>query len=463
MTRPLHAALNAKPSHHPTRIRSSMTAPSETLNIRQLLPLLFIVFIDSMGVTIVVPIIPFYVLSFGAPPAVVGLVIMSYALAQFLFAPILGSLSDRFGRKPILASAQVGTFSSLLLLGFAQALPIIFLARILDGITGANLSTVQSAISDVTSNENRAQGIGLVGAAYGLGFVLGPVLGGVALRLANNDYSAPAFLAAGFAFVSIMLTTFVFRETLPPEKRQINTKRVQGLRAVWIGIRSQQLGQLYALAFVAQFIFGVFLASFALFTLNRLGFNSVNNSLFFGMFGVVLIIVPGAFVGPLTRRYGEMRLILVSFVLLAIGYSIAALTPQQAAPWYSEAAIIAELTQQGAATSQLGLIPSEANKGILALAIFIAGLLPALVGFALQLPIINAVISKRSEPSEVGQALGVAAAMVSAGTVLGPPLGAFLFDQFAPFAPFIFNAVMSLIILIVLSQTLHSPKKQAES
>ena len=193
---------------------------NSSLSFRQLLPILFIVFVDTMGLTIILPLIPFYVLAFDAPPFAVGLLVTAYALAQLLFAPLLGRLSDRFGRKPILVTSQIGTFGSLLLLGFAWALPVIFISRLLDGITGANLSTVQSAVSDMTDEKGRAQGLGLVGAAYGVGFVAGPLLGGVALRLGSNNYAAPAFLAAGFAFLSILLTTFIFRETLPQSQRK---------------------------------------------------------------------------------------------------------------------------------------------------------------------------------------------------------------------------------------------------
>nr|HMQ53854.1 MFS transporter [Anaerolineae bacterium] len=162
------------------------------LNFRQLLPILVIVLVDVMGLTIISPVLPFYALAFDASPLTIGLLISSYPLMQFFFVPILGTLSDRFGRKPVLAIAQVGTFCSLLLLGVANTLSLVFFSRIVDGITGANLATVQSAISDSTSPRDRARGLGLIGATFGLGYILGPMISGLTLRLTDNNYSAPA-------------------------------------------------------------------------------------------------------------------------------------------------------------------------------------------------------------------------------------------------------------------------------
>ncbi len=427
-----------------------MNEPSEAMNFHQLLPVLFVTFIDSMGLTIVIPILPFYVLAFDAPPAIVGLLIMSYSLAQFIFAPILGRLSDRFGRKPILALAQVGTFSSLLLLGVAWALPVIFIARILDGVTGANLSTVQSAVSDMTNSKTRARGLGLIGAAFGLGFVVGPLLGGVALRLGNNNYSAPAFVAAGFAFLSIMLTTFVFQETLPSEAREADPSRRSSVQRLLDGLRSPDLGPLYGFVFAAQGVLGVFISSFALYTLNRLGFNSVNNSLFFGMFGMVQVLVQGVFVGRWVPRFGEFRLLVASFIITSIGYGVASLTPQQAVPWYSEAALVEELSQEGGGRAQIALLPNEEDKGVTALVILSIGLLGVPIGYSLQLPVLNTLLTKRVNPADIGQTLGTSAAFLGAGTVVGPVLGGWLFDQIAPWAPFAVNAGLSVVLLFLL-------------
>lgn len=426
------------------------TTTTNPLTFRQLLPILTIVFVDSMGFTIVLPIVPFYALAFGASPTVVGVLVMCYALAQFIFAPILGRLSDRYGRKPLLVMAQIGTFSSLLLMGFAWTLPILFLARILDGITGANLSTVQSAVSDMTTKEDRARGLGLVGAAAGMGFVFGPILSGLALRLANNNYAAPALAGASFALLSIILTAFLFKETLPAGKRSVSPDRQPVWQLVAEGLRSPQLGPLYLLAFAAQFIFGMFTSVFALFTLNRIGFNSFNNAIFFGIFGISLMLMQGVFVGRWVKRFGEYRVLVASFVLTMLGFGLASFTPQQAVPWYSEAAMVAELSQQGAVSEQLALLPSEVGAGIGAFLFVLFGLLPGPLGFTLQLPTINTLITKRVDSAGIGQALGVSAAFVGAGTIVGPLLSGWLFDNLSPGAPMAANAILSFVLLLVI-------------
>jgi DHA1 family tetracycline resistance protein-like MFS transporter len=420
------------------------------LSLRQLIPVLFIVFIDTMGITIVIPIMPFYALAFNAPPAVVGLLLMSYALAQVIFAPILGNFSDRFGRKPVLALAQVGTFASLLLLGFAWALPALFLARILDGITGANMSTVQSAITDMTSARSRAKGLGLVGAAFGVGFIVGPLVSGLALRLAGNNYSAPAFVAAGFAFLSIMLTTFVFRETLPADKRKGRVAQRVGVLGVLEGVRSAQLRPFYVLVFAVQFIFAMFTSTFALFTLNRIGFNSINNAIFFGVFGTCLVLMQGVFVGRWVQRYGEYRVLIASFMLTTFGFGLAAFTPQQAVPWYSEAAMLAELSQVGDVSAQVALLPPEEGSGLTAFLFVLFSLLPGPLGFTLQLPTLNTLITKHVPTDTVGKALGMSSAFAGIGNVLGPLLGGWLFDSIAPGAPFAVNGSLSLVVLGIL-------------
>lgn len=432
--------------------------------VRRLFPTLFISFIDGMGLTILIPILPFYAIAFGAGPTTVGLLLTSYALAQIVFGPILGRLSDRIGRKPVLALAQVGTFISLLVLGFANSLLLIFIARILDGITGANLSTVQSAVSDVTSPEERAAGLGLVGASTGLGFIAGPLLSGVALAIFDNNYSAPAFLAAGFSFTSILLTTFVFRETLAAEDRKPRSEREPGWASSLIaGARSSELGPFYLFALGVQMVFTMFTAVFTLFTLNRLGFDSLSNAIFLGLFGVMLVAMQGAFVGRLVTRFGEYRVLAASLLMTAMGFGVAAFAPQQAVPWYDRADLVDELGQGTGATEQLALLPPEAGAGIGAFLFILFGMLPGPLGYTLQLPTINSLLTKRAASSELGETLGVSSAFVSVGTVIGPLLGGYLFAELAPGAPFAAGAIVSLILFVLLVARVADPNAEAES
>lgn len=427
-----------------------MTQP-EKLNFRQILPIFVIVFVDLMGLTIIIPVLPYFALSYDAGPVVIGLLAAAYPLMQLIGGPVLSSLSDRFGRKPVLAFAQLGTFLSLLLLGFSNALWLVFLARILDGITGANLPTVQAAISDVTTEKTRAQGLGLIGAAFGLGFILGPALSGAALALSGNNYSAPAFVASGFAFLSIMLTTFVFKETLPPEKRgQTSASRRGGLAlgGMLDGLRNPVLGILFSLVFLQQLVFSAFQTMFAPFTLNRLGLNSVGNTIFFIYFGVVSVIVQGGLIGKLTARFGERRLIIGGITLVAVGLIGMSTTPQQAVPWFSQSALVTELQQGGGESlsanrsEQIALLPSEESSGVGSLIWLLVVQIPLVFGASVLQPSINSLITQRANPRQLGSVLGISSAFLSLANVMGPLWGGAAFDFIGPYSPFLIGGVI---------------------
>lgn len=148
----------------------------DKLNFKQILPVLVIVLVDLMGLSIIIPLLPLYAARFGTTPLVIGILQATYPMMQFIGAPILGRLSDRFGRKPVLIASQIGTFSGFILLGFADALWLLFLSRVIDGLSGANIATAQAAIADSTTKTTRTQGLGLIGASFGIGFVLGPII-----------------------------------------------------------------------------------------------------------------------------------------------------------------------------------------------------------------------------------------------------------------------------------------------
>ena len=436
----------------------------ESLDFKRIAPILFIIFIDFMGVTILIPILPYYALSFNATPAVIGLLGTAYPLMQFIANPILGGLSDRFGRKPILALAQIGTFSSLLLLGFADALWIVFLARILDGITGANLSTIQSAISDVTTPRTRSQGLGLIGAAFGMGFIIGPAISGLALALSGNNYSAPAFVGAGFAFVSIMLTTFVFRETLPPEKRG-KSERQGGLAfgRMAAAIGHPVIGFLFILLFVQQTVFGAFQFMFAPYSLWRLGLNSTGNAIVFAFVGVLLTVVQGGLIGPLTTRFGERRLVIAGVSCVALGLILMVLTPRVVVPWYSQDSLIEELQQnvepEDSADSeqQLSLLPPDEPNGYIGLITLLFSQIPVALGIGMLSPSINSIITQSVKSTEIGQTLGISAAFNSLGTMLGPLWGGAVFDFISPIAPFLIGGIVLALMAPVAFKRVPQP------
>src|ERR1044072_4220492 len=176
--------------------------------------LIFItILIDLIGFGIVIPVLPYYVGKepFNATPLTFGWLVASFSIMQFIFSPILGKLSDKYGRRPILFLSLIGTGIGFLVLGFATTMWMVFAGRILDGITGGNISTAQAYIADVTTPENRARGMGMIGAAFGIGFVLGPAIGGI---LSPFGLAVPFYFAAGLAFVNAALLYFVLPETV---------------------------------------------------------------------------------------------------------------------------------------------------------------------------------------------------------------------------------------------------------
>ena len=318
--------------------------PMSGLDFKKILPIFIIVLIDLLGLTVIIPLMPLYATSFGADPLLIGVLGAAYPVMQFIGAPFLGRLSDRFGRKPILIISQLGTFVGFLILGLANSLWLLFLARIVDGISGANISTAQAAITDSTNEKTRTQGLGLLGAAFGMGFIIGPVIAFLSLAASGNDYRIPAFVAAGFSALSILLTTFWFQETLPQDKRgaRVGTPAFS-FTAMNQALRNPAVGILLVLIFAQQIAFGGFEQLLALFTLNRLGLNASGNAVIFVFVGVIVVAVQGGFIGPWSRKLGDRRLIYLGLATLAIGLALVAITPHQPVPWYSKAALTQEL------------------------------------------------------------------------------------------------------------------------
>lgn len=425
---------------------ATATTPDK-LDFKRVLPIFMIVLVDLLGLTIIIPLLPLYAAAFGADAFTVGLMQAVYPLMQLVGGPILGSLSDRYGRKPVLIISQVGTFAGFLLLGFASVLPLVFLSRIIDGLTGGNIVVAQAAITDSTNEKTRTQGLGLIGAAFGLGFTLGPAIAGIALVASNNDYHVPAFIAAGFSLLSVLLTTFWFHETLPADRRgQGATTRPAGqlLHNVITALRNPLIGALMALMFLQQMVFGGFESLLALFSLARLGMNASGNALLFLFVGVVLVLVQGKFIGVWSRRYGERRLIFVGLGLVAAGLTMTAITPPQTVPWYSRTEMLEELTQND--SGQRGSVnvplPDDSSPGWLGFAWILAAMVPTAIGRAILSPSINSLITKRISAAHIGGTLGVSSSLVSAANTITPVLGGAIFQWMGSSAPFLIGGVV---------------------
>ena len=414
------------------------TTQEEKLDFKKIAPILVIVLVDLLGLTIIIPLLPLYATVFGANAFVIGVLGAAYPIMQFLGAPMLGRLSDRYGRKPVLIISQIGTFAGFLMLGFANMLWLIFLSRIIDGISGANIATAQAAISDSTNEKNRTQGLGLIGAAFGLGFIIGPVIAFGALAVTNNNYQAPAFVAAAFSLASILLTTFWFEETYPKSARnEAKEKSSFSFRALVEAVQHPNVGFLLVLMFAQQLAFGGFEQMLALFTLNRLGFNASGNAIVFVFVGIIIVAVQGGLIGKWSRRFGDRRLVFGGLLLLAVGLTAVGLTPRTPPPWYSKAELQAELSQtEGPAISAEGIpteniaveIPDDSQTGWIGLVWMLVAMIPTSVGGGILRPTVNSLITKRVESYEVGGTLGISSAFSSGANALAPLIGGALFQ-----------------------------------
>ena len=365
--------------------------------------------------------------------------------------------------------SQIGTLAGFLVLGFANSLWLLFLARIIDGLSGANISTAQAAITDNTTEKNRTQGLGLLGAAFGLGFVIGPVIAFASLALSGDNYRVPAFVAAVFSLASILLTWFWLEESLPPEKRgQSSGKPSLSFKAMLLALRHPAVGMLLALMFAQQIAFGGFEQLLSLFTLNRLGLNASGNSVIFVFVGIIVVAVQGGFIGLWSRKLGDRKLIYTGLALLALGLALVGLTPRQPPPWYSEARLRAELsasgdfrTHENPTTHNLPIeLPGDANKGWLGLGWILLAMVPTSIGGGILQPSINSLITKRVEQGEVGGILGISAAFLSGANAIAPLAGGAIFQALGAPAPFVLGGLLMGVLWLAAMQAIKPGREE---
>ena len=412
---------------------------------------------------------PLYAASFGGDALTIGFLGATYPAMQFIGAPLLGRLSDRYGRKPVLLISQMGTFIGFIILGLANALWLLFLARFIDGLSGANISTAQAVISDSTTEKNRTQGMGLIGAAFGLGFVIGPIIAFFSLAVSGDDYRVPAFVAAGFSAISILLTWFLLDETLPLERRGAALgKAFVSLEVMLAALRRSDVGLLLGLMFAQQIAFGGFEQLLALFTLNRMGLNASGNAIIFVFVGVWVVAVQGGFIGPWSRRLGDRRLIYLGLATLSVGLMLTAFTPRQPMPSYSQAKLAQELSASGdfrtyenPTTRNLEIeLPPDTGKGWLGLTWILLAMIPISIGGGILHPGINSLITKRVDPAEVGGMLGISAAFLSGANAIAPLIGGAIFQAFGSTAPFLIGGLLMGTLLLLSLRLIHPGREE---
>lgn len=437
--------------------QSASPAADEKLDFKKIFPIFFVVMVDLLGLTIIIPLLPLYATALLVSPVMIGVLNAAYPLTQFIGAPILGRLSDRYGRKPILLISQVGTLIGFLILGFANSFVVLLISRIIDGFSGGNIATAQAMIADSTTEKTRTQGLGLIGAAFGLGFIIGPVIAFVSLALSGNDYRVPAFIAAGFSLISIMLTAFWLTETHQPGQRsQAGARHAFAPDALLKALAHPRVGILFMLIFTQQFAFGGFENIIPLFTVSRLGLNASGNALVFVFVGIIIVAIQGGLIGKWSRKWGERRLIYAGLVLMTLGLGLTAATPPQPVPWYSRAELQAELhepTKGGeAALSRINAqisLPDDTHTGWAGIIWLLVAMIPASIGGGILQPSINSLITKRVSAQQRGEMLGASAGLVSAANVIAPLVGFAMFQALGSSAPlWLWTAILVVLFLV---------------
>ncbi len=393
----------------------------------RLINIFIVVFVDLLGFSLILPLLPYYAEKFGASAAAVGLLTASYAAASLIGAPLMGRLSDRFGRRPILLVSVAGTFVGFLLLGFAEpigqglarlaaaaavnvfVLGVLFLSRSVDGLTGGNITVAQAYISDITDEKNRAKGLGLIGAAFGLGFIVGPAAGGL---LSRWGYSVPALAAAGLSFLNLHSIFFVLPESLTDERRAAISQQKRPpftLKALVAALTRPKVGPLLHVRFFFGLAFSMFQSIFSLYAANKLHLTTQTTGFVLAYVGILSVLVQGVGIGIVTKRFRENGIIITALWLMFIGLTGWALTPN--------------------------------------LPVLMVSMLPLSLGGGTLNTLLNSAITKSVTRNEIGGMLGISTSLESVTRVIAPSAGGFLFGSLGGWAPGAVSAALMLWVV----------------
>jgi DHA1 family tetracycline resistance protein-like MFS transporter len=406
------------------------TAP-KGLNRKAFIFIVVTTFLTSIGFGLITPVAPFLVTRYVTDPNSVGLALgwltAAYSICQFIAAPGLGALSDRFGRKPILLFCMLGSAIGYLMLGVGGALWVLFLGRIIDGITGANLSVSFAYIADVTPSEERGKYFGWVGALAGIGFIIGPVIGGLVAKL---GYEAPFYAAAVVTFLNLIYGLFFMPESLPPEQRSKQISLV-GLNPFGVlrGVFAiPQLRWLLVGVFLYSLPFAVLQSNIGLYVKDSLGWDADTTGIIFAMVGITDIIVQGVLLGRMLKWFGESRVAIGGMVCEIIGYVLIG----SVAVFHSAVPMFA------------GVIVFALGDGLLG-------------------PSLSGLLSRAASAGEQGQVQGGSQAVQSLGRIGGPLIGGELYDRAGHAVPYVTGAAVVAVAIGFVSLALPSLAKHTQS
>jgi DHA1 family tetracycline resistance protein-like MFS transporter len=371
---------------------------------RPLLIIFLTIFVNLVGFGIIVPLLPFYAQTFGASPLTIGLLFAVFSLCQLLAAPALGDLSDRYGRRPVLVFSLAGTVVSFVMLAMAHSVTMLFLARIVDGLSGGNISTARAYVADITAPEDRARAYGLIGAAFGLGFIFGPALSGI---LARVSYTAPIWAAAGITVVATLMAWAWLPETVHRTRAGTGNP----FRYLPELLRRPLVRRVLVIDFVYWTSFAIFQTTFALFTARRFGFDAPKTGYVFAAFGVLGAVIQGGFIRPIVRRLGDKS----TFML-------------------------------GLACGAFGLLACAMVDSV---PLFMLTLVPLAFGIGFGHPTMASLVSLVADGDEQGRVQGAAGAVESLGRTIGPVWGNASLERIGEAAPYVSAATLLLLTLVL--------------
>ena len=383
-------------------------------NNKLMLLLFLTVFIDVIGFGIIIPLLPFYAKHFGASPAIITLLFSCFSLMQFLFSPFWGSLSDRMGRRPILLMSMIGSCLSYLWCGLATSLWMLFASRLLAGFMGGTIVTAQAYISDITTPDNRAKGMGMIGASLGLGFTLGPAIGGFLASVNTEDvnYQLPLLAASALSLCGFIFAFFSLPKSAKPTlEKQIKTVSLSERLSRFIETLQAPIINVLIGVF---FLIGLGLlgaqTTLALWLERQFSWGPQQTGYLLMFCGVLATILQGGMIGILNKKFGEINLLIGGLIILGIG---------------------------------LFLIPFSTSL------ILLLGAMSCLtIGESLFKTATRSVLSQLAPPNETGKILGIAQSAVSLGTIIGPSLAGLAFVKMGKDSPFFYAAILTLIATI---------------
>ncbi|MHB1312643.1 MAG: MFS transporter [Gemmatimonadaceae bacterium] len=381
-----------------------MPAQPPRANRRALTFIFVTILLDIIGAGIMLPVVPFIVRPYSASALTIGLLAASYSVAQFFAAPMLGALSDRHGRRPVLVLSLFGASIGYALFGIGGALSVFFVSRIIAGFTGGNLTAAQAYIADVSTSDDRAKNFGLVGAAFGLGFILGPTFGGL---LAKISLSAPAWASAGVALTTSLFGWFVLPESLAPALRRAHPVHLgdfNPFRLLRKALSTAQLRGLFTAIFLSRVAHMALQTNFAIFALDRFTYTPTQTAVVFTVLGVTSTVMQGFIIRRIAGRFSDRSLLLSGLVINMVGMVLIATVPEG---WMLSPAV-----------------------AVLA------------IGTGLVTPTQQSMISKAGSPEEQGMLFGANGAVTSLTAIIGPAWAGLIFDHVSYTAPYWSGAVL---------------------